>query len=705
MLNTNNQRPKPIKLGGGLDTSTAPMSVPEGCVIGSMNYQERVVDGGYERVHGYERFDGRPWPSDAQITALQGSPAWSASAVVGAIVAGAVSGATAVVCYYSTTMLGLTKNAGVFSTGEQLLVGGAPVGQVAGSSSVDPLTVNEIAAGAEGVYRADIGQVPGSGPVRGVCAIENEVYAFRDNVAGTAQEVWKATSAGWVAVPTLSTMKFTGGGSIEPVNVGLVINKTSVSGGLVLGDPRAVVRRIMTEGGDWIAGNASGTLVIETPTGGAFATPTATLTLADAAGHDVGSATITANTASIAPITLKPGGRWVFRPYQFALLPYARDLIYGCDRDATGGGNFIEFDGVTIAPLTAGGLPGPSTIEVHKNHLFGVFDETTVQFSSIGNPYRWSVLSGAGQMVTGATCTVLKSVAGDQDQAAMLALCPDRSSVLYGESSADFKLTPLATEVGAKRYSCQVLGSPIALDAQGIRNYMPTADFGNFATNTLTNHVRKNVVNKTPTASVLDSDGGRYRCFFSDGTWVTGTPRKSRWSWMLCKYPFVVHFAERWEINGVSRMFATGKDGWVYMLDRGRSFDGSDIEAWFKTGYSNFGTPWQVKTFKRVEVEIRGASAGVLQGQPDYSYGDTAMSVNAPSDATNSPVPPPASPWDLGEWDTGTWDSQYATMMPIRSGGRGKNVAFTFYSRSARELSHHLTTMIHFYIARKQARA
>ena len=94
MLTTNNQKPHPIKLGGGLDTSTAPMSVPEGCLIGSQNYQERVVDGGYERVAGYERFDGRPWPSNAEITALLGSPAWTAGAAVGSIATGGISGAS-----------------------------------------------------------------------------------------------------------------------------------------------------------------------------------------------------------------------------------------------------------------------------------------------------------------------------------------------------------------------------------------------------------------------------------------------------------------------------------------------------------------------------------------------------------------------------------------------------------------------------------
>jgi len=50
-----------IALGGGLDTETAVLSVAPGFVREAWNF-EQDVDGGYSRIAGFERFDGRPKP-------------------------------------------------------------------------------------------------------------------------------------------------------------------------------------------------------------------------------------------------------------------------------------------------------------------------------------------------------------------------------------------------------------------------------------------------------------------------------------------------------------------------------------------------------------------------------------------------------------------------------------------------------------------
>lgn len=688
MLNTNNQRTYPIKLTGGLDTETAPGSKESGNLIGSMNYVERVGDGGYDRVGGYERFDGRPYPSDAEIVALQAETTWLAGATFGAIGTGAISGASGVICYYSTTQLALTKVTGTFISAEQIIVSGLPVGIANTSPSVDQLVINEMMAGAEAVYRADITVVPGAGPICGVCVVGGSVYAFRDNVGGTAQDVWKATSSGWTAVPLYNRIRFSSG-SIPGYGGG---SFTMTQGGVT-----AMVYKVMVESGDLLDGDAVGTMIVGAPSGGS-------ITLAAATGLG-GTFTV---TNGLTPIVLYPGGRWQFKPYRFSLIPSAVDeVVYGVDRTTdipNGGGNFIEFDGSVVAPMTAGGIDGPYRLEAHKNHLFIVYRKTSIQFSGLGDPYRWTVLSGAGEMLAGEEVTEMLSVQGSEDQAAMLIMCLNRTFILYGNASDTFKLTPLSRQIGAKKYSAQSFVSPVALDDQGIRSFSPTANFGNFSFNTLTNHIRKNVIGKTPTASAIDRNGGHYRVFFDDGNWLSGTPKK-RWSWMPCKYPFTVNFAQDWELDGEAVIFAGGDSGYVYMLDRGRSFDGESIEAWGKTAYSSFGIPTQRKTFKRLEIEIIGKSAGTIAVQPDYSYGDTAISANVAADVSNNPIAPPATPWDLGEWDKGTWDSKYASLVNVRSGGAGENVSLLFYSNSANQLPHYLSQVIHYYIMRKQKRA
>lgn len=689
MLNANGMRTHPIQLRGGLDTSTAPMSVPEGCLIGSENYQERVVEGGYERVRGYERFDGQPRPSDAQKAVLLADGTWAPSAAAGVIVTGAISGTAGVVCYRSDTLLGVTKLTGPgFQEGEQILVGASSAGANGGTASVDPLVMNDIAAGAEAIYRADIGQVPGSGPVCGACVVAGEVFALRNTADGTAQALWRATNAGWVAVPLHNTVRF---------SAGSLASYAGQSFTLTQGPVTATVYKLMVETGDLADGDAAGTLVVGAPSGGTLA--------AGAATGMSGDFTLTLDDEP-AQITLAPGGRWQFKPYRFSLVPTSVDeVVFGVDRTDAGGGNFIEFDGTIVAPITAGGIAGPWRIEAHKNHLFVVHERTSVQFSALGDPYRWSVLRGAGEMLAGERVTELLSVQGSEDQAAMLVTCLNRTFILYGNTSADFKLTPLSRQVGAKQYSAQAFSDPIALDDQGMRSFQATDTFGNFTYNTLTNHIRRQVVGKVPTASAIDRDGGRYRCFFDDGSWLSGTPGKRRWSWMPCRYPFVVSIAQDWELTGETVILAGGDTGYLYMLDRGRSFDGEAIEAWMKTAYAHFGAPHQRKAFRSVGVEIRGESAGLLKVQADFSYGDSAISAKAPAYVTNNPVPPPATPWDLGEWDNGTWDSQYSTMLQVRSEGVGENVSLTFYSNAANELSHHITVAIHYFLPRRMRRA
>lgn len=687
-----------LRMTGGLDTSSAPMSVPEGCVIGSKNYIERVVDGGYESTGNYERFDGRPRPSDAEILAIEADGVWSTAAVVGATATGGISGATGTICYYSDTLIALTEVVGTFVNGEVLMVGAATIGIADTSSpSVSPLVVNEMYAGAADIYRAAIEAPPGSGPLLGACVIDNTVYAFRNNEAGTKQDVWKATTAGWVAIdyPVTWRVYFDTGNGVES-DVGAFI--------MTQGSATVEVHRVMRNKGAWTAGDAEGVLALRgAPTGGTLTTGAATI---------AGLGTVNLTTVA-AEAPLAPNGRWSFVAYKFNeeyfdIQPGALP-VYGVDRVeraglADGGGNCIEFDGYMATPLNAGGVDGPWRIACHKQHLFVVKRHTTLVHSGIENPYAFNALEGGGEIKVGGKVSALEPLQGSQDDGALAILCENRTDVLYGNDEADWNLVGLSSSVGAKVYSTQTLDSLIGMDKEGVRDFRPTQVFGNFTYNTLTNHVRANVVGRTPVASVVDRAGGRYRMFFADGSWLCGTPRKGRWAWMPGEYPVAMHFVQDWELDGKPVMLAGGTDGMLYMLDKGRSADGEPIEAWLKMAYAHCGDPMARKAFRGLSVEIRGESAGELQMMCDYSYGDTAISQNAPSAAINNPIPPPATPWDLGTWDLGTWDSQYATQLDIGSEGVGANVSTIFYSRTAKQLPHHITTLQHHSLKRRKGR-
>jgi hypothetical protein len=49
---------------GGLNQTGSAVAVDPGNLIGALNFEAKV-NGGYRRIDGYERFDGRRRPSDA----------------------------------------------------------------------------------------------------------------------------------------------------------------------------------------------------------------------------------------------------------------------------------------------------------------------------------------------------------------------------------------------------------------------------------------------------------------------------------------------------------------------------------------------------------------------------------------------------------------------------------------------------------------
>jgi hypothetical protein len=201
-------RMPPVKLdyfalSGGLDLVTPPLSMAPGLCREAQNF-EVGVNGGYRGIDGYERYDGRPSPSSATYTLLP--VALTGSVAVGDTVTGVTSAATAVVIALETAALVVTKTSGTFVSGETLNVTGNPVGSLTGNpvqnGAGTPKLHGQYLNLAADAYRADIGAVPGSGAVRGVWYYAGDLYAFRNNAAGTEAVMHKATATGWVAVTT-----------------------------------------------------------------------------------------------------------------------------------------------------------------------------------------------------------------------------------------------------------------------------------------------------------------------------------------------------------------------------------------------------------------------------------------------------------------------------------------------------------------------
>lgn len=652
-------RPFAVALSGGLDLETPVVRRAPGWLVASENYEPKL-GGGYARLGGCERYDGRPSPSAASITVIGAQSAFEAM-TAGDVLTGSPSGATGTVVWADSTMAALIRVTGTFASGDTLAVSGVTKGIAVADASFTALQQNDMLAAAEDFLRDEIGPVPGldGTPVRGVCVLYDVLYAWRDHDALT-QKVFKATPTGWQEVPLLQRIAFTNG--TAEYAEGSTISKGGVT---------ATVERVVVQAGDpddWPGTPTSGWLIIS----GASGTFTA--------GVAGGGGVVTLSGAQ-EQITLTAGGRWELRTYNF--FGGLSKRIYGAD----GVNDLIEFDGEILAPIPVSMPSKPVTLELHKQQLFAAFG-TSIQKSAIQNPHLWTVITGSAELAMGDTVTGLISVAGSETEAAMLVTARNSSAAIYGDA-VEYRIATLSKEVGAHPYTMQEIGKVIALDTAGMRDFTPSQAFGNFTSATITDHIKKLATNLSARASVVSKETGRYRLFLSDGRMLTGASDK-RWAWTFSRLPWGVNVACEGEIDGTTRVFIGCDDGYVREMDRGRSMDGESLSYWLKTTPTNLGKPGWRKQLANPTLEAATNSAGSLKVHIEPDYGDHERLETM---VATSGLPTPPTNWDVDNWDSGFWDGQSGQTLRLRTRAAGETFSITVFNESRTELPHELSSM------------
>lgn len=131
----------PVIFRGGLNLSATLLDLTAGECRQLHNYEINTL-GKYQRILGYERFDGRPAPSDVKPSMLEGYP--------------------------------------------------FP------NDASELLAINA----ARALRRNNIQPVPGSGRILGCFVFGAFVYAFRNTEDGSAAKLWRSSLSGWTEVPT-----------------------------------------------------------------------------------------------------------------------------------------------------------------------------------------------------------------------------------------------------------------------------------------------------------------------------------------------------------------------------------------------------------------------------------------------------------------------------------------------------------------------
>lgn len=668
-----------ISLKGGLDQVTPTLSLPPGFLRDSLNV-EASITGGYTRIKGYERFDGRPAPSDA-VASGYGMSSVAGLSAGDSVTIGAATAVVVSVNPADNTVF-FTKVVGSIITGATVN-NGSPIGTITDFSGV--LTAEGVATQkglAANIYRADIQAVPGTGPIRGVAYFGGVTYAWRDNVGATALVMHKSTSTGWSAITLPRRISFTTGGT-NVLTDGAAINGAT-SGAT------ATIQRVVLQTGSWAAGTAAGYLILG-PVTGAFVS-----------GENirVGVTAYAVSSSVDSQITTSPGGR--VRTDVGVFVGTAGQRLYIVD----GVNQCAEWDGTVYTPIATGNAPdAPDFVKVHKKHLLLGFGPS-VQHCVVGSPYQWSAALGAGEFLLDEDMTNFLTLPGNQDGGALLITSRNQTQVLYGSGSSTWQLAPYTSDsVGALADTAKKLEQAYCLDDRGVVQLSQSQAFGNFTAATLTLNIRRFIQERRnlATDTAVNREKSQYRVFYSDGYGLYMTIANGK---LLGSLPVlfpnpVSCWCEGESPDGSQTSFFGSTNGMVYKLDSGTSFDGSEIGWNFTTNYGFSRGPRIRKRYRHASVEVTGDSWANFQFGYSLSYGSGAA---ATSEVTTNEVNLSRTEWDSFVWDAFNWDGSTLLPSELSLTGTGENIAFSFYGSSPYQDEFTINSLIIHYSFRRGMR-
>ena len=324
----------------------------------------------------------------------------------------------------------------------------------------------------------------------------------------------------------------------------------------------------------------------------------------------------------------------------------------------------------------------PSLVAIHKGHLFVGYPAGSVQHSGIGDPFAWDVDAGAGEIALGQPLVEIAGLPGDA-----LGLFTEESvRVLYGTSAADWRVERVGSAIDGVRVipnTIQTLGEPLFADSLGVRALATVSAYGNFRMSTATalvqplydqlrGGIRCSVISREKNQYRLLGEGGSCLILTSSGEQLLGIG--------YAQYGFEpVCAAFGPDHNGHERMVVGAEDGYVYDLDVGDSFDGEPIDAALQLHFNHLGTPRNQKRFRKAVFDMDVPVAFDMRANLIFNYGgsDHAQHLEGVADITGS-----HGLWNVDDWGSFRWGGKQMSEGEIDITGNGRNLSILLYTKA-----------------------
>ena len=668
-------------LRGGLNLSASPLEVWPGALRDSSNYFESTK-GGYERIAGYERFDGRSKPSEATYYALTfdnwdnhntdivaGTTITVDSTLTFYIMAIDTSTSDTLLAY-ATALVGTIADPYVALDWDGASDLTKIIERGAATDSLDETYIED----AWDYYRTQILEVGGtSSAPAGVLQINDTVVAFK-NDASNNPKVYKATASGW-----------------DEGRIGRVVEISSITSGPVLTnetiDSTKYTVMAVCKWYDpvtFLEDTAKKWLVIRPNTssdapltgansssGGASFTIDSVIQPISSFGDyiDYSNHNFLSHPDSLAAFIAD--GKNVPMTYSqqhHVLLPIAPDFNTLSDTKAT-------------------------HIAVHNEKLMWSTGSGTFNISEPGLPFNYSGSYGAANIGVGDFITAMQSA----DSEHMIVYTKKGARKLTGTDNTNWAFYDAASNVGSQPRGVQKLDDIYALSTRGVGSLIRTETSGGYAGGSVSTHVQERIADlgsKLNCCTTL-STKEQIRWYFNDKSFLmmtvlpsgnTAMTAGTSFSFTIGEYALEVKnvSTEVWS-DGRERTFFTSSTGHVYEADVGSNFDGSTIYSYLELHSNHLQSPGMNKSYKKLFFEAEGTNPVTLSLEYKTNYGAKVY------EAKSMTVEGGRFIYDVGKWDEARFDQAGRARTNASLKGYGFSIGLTIDNDSKYVLPYKLT--------------
>jgi hypothetical protein len=561
----------PVEIKGGLVTNISPLQqgiLAPGSARTLINF-EPSIEGGYKRILGYLKFDNAYIPPYGEPL-VQGSGQTGSTLQIANIGTSPATGDTFILGGESYTISAVSFNSG----------------NKTATLTLSTSLVSSPADKAALVFGNNISLTKGL------------VYFQQRAVAYRGADLWRSEGSGWTKIskPSYGTVTVNGGSQ-----TGTTLVVTGLSSPPQAGDTFSIagVEKVYT-----VSSVAGSTLTI---------TPALASSPANGA-----ALTFLSSDRSLA-------NKLNFTRYSF--LPGSK--IIGVD----GANKPFRYDGTTFTVLNVpADLIGAHDVTNFKNHIFFA-KGNNLSFTAPYTDDNFSVADGAGIITIPHTITGL-IVFREQ----LIIFSTNTIHRLVGNTVSDFQLQPISQDIGCVRGdTIQEVGGDVAfLGPDGVRLLSATDRIGDFglavASRPIQSEVNALVSGNTSFASCVVRSKNQYRLFgYSDSRsrsasvgvlatqFADQTAEGMAWSETRGIQVYVADSIYSALDSRETLVFAN-RDGYVYRMEAGNSFDGESINSTYYTPFFSVTDPRLRKTFYKLTTYIdpEGGFEGSVTPRLDF---------------------------------------------------------------------------------------